>query len=62
MKTIALSMVLLAPGAYAQFGTAANAFQSAFEEASTGASPSVTSGTYMFMSALAQRKTLACFA
>jgi hypothetical protein len=55
MKTIALSMVLLAPGAYAQFGTAANAFQSAFEEASTGASPSVTSGTYMFMSALAQR-------
>ncbi len=46
MKTLALSMVLLAPGAYAQFGSAANAFNSAVDEATAGAAPSVVSGTY----------------
>jgi hypothetical protein len=49
MKTIALSMVLVAPGAYAQFGSAADAFNSAVAASTAGAVASVGStlaGTY----------------
>ena len=42
MKTIALSMVLVAPGAYAQFGSAADAFNSAVADSTAGAVESAT--------------------
>ncbi len=50
IKTIAFTAVLLAPGAYAQFGSAANAFQSAFEEATMGEATSVADGTFAMKS------------